>query len=87
MADRILDTIAIAAIDIQHYTLTGVPSVLWGLMWVQQGQRYSRQNIGHYSNSSNRHRALYTNWCTVCTVGLSVSVTATEVRQTECWSL
>ena len=31
-ADRLLVTIAIAAIDIQHYTLTGVPSVLWVLL-------------------------------------------------------
>ena len=31
-------TIAIAAIDIQHYTLTGVPSVVWGLLSVHQGQ-------------------------------------------------
>jgi hypothetical protein len=30
--DRLLVTTAIAAIDIQHYTLTGVPSVLWGLL-------------------------------------------------------
>ena len=86
-ADRLLGTIAIAAIDIQHYTLTGVPTVLWGLLSVQQGQRYGRQTIGHYSNSSNRHAALYINRCTVCTVGLTVSATGTEVRQTDYWSL
>ena len=31
-ADRLLVTIPKAAIDIQHYTLTIVPSVLWGLL-------------------------------------------------------
>jgi hypothetical protein len=31
-AGRLLVTIAIAAIDIQHYTLTGVLFVLWGLL-------------------------------------------------------
>jgi hypothetical protein len=49
---------------------------------VQQGQRYGRETSGHYSNSSNRHTVLYLNWCTVCTVGLTVSATGTEVRQT-----
>jgi hypothetical protein len=39
------------------------------------GERYGRQNVGHNSNSSNRHTALYINWCTVGTVGLTVSVT------------
>ena len=71
-ADRLLVTIAIAAIDIQHYTLTGVPSVLWGLLSELQGQRYGRQTIGHYSNSSNRHTALY---------GLTVRATGPEVRR------
>ena len=40
---------------------------------MQQGQRYSRQIIGHYSNSSNRRTALYIDRCTVCTVVLTVS--------------
>jgi hypothetical protein len=31
----------------------------WGLLWVQQGQRYGRMTIGHYSNNRNRHTALY----------------------------
>jgi len=78
-----LVTIVIAAIDIQHYTLTGVPSVLWGLLRVQQGNSYGRQTIGHYSNSSNRHTTLYINRCTVWTVGLTKSATGPEVcRQT-----
>jgi hypothetical protein len=31
-ADRLLVIMAIAAIDIEPYTLTGVPSVLWSLL-------------------------------------------------------
>jgi len=42
-----------------NHSVCGVPSVLWALLSVQQGQRYCRQTIGHYSNSSNRHTALY----------------------------
>ena len=38
-ADRLLLTIAIAEIDIQHYTLTAVPSVPWGFLSVQLGHR------------------------------------------------
>ena len=41
-----------------NHSVCGVPSVLWALLSVQQGQRYCRQTIGHYSNSSNRHTAL-----------------------------
>ena len=46
-----------------------------GLTVSVTGERYGRQTIGQYSNSSNRHTALYINWCTVGMVGLSVSVT------------
>ena len=70
-ADRLLVTIAIAAIDIQHYSnstnrhraqyIYSVPSVLWALLSVQQGQKYGRQTIGHYSNSSKRRLQCCTN--------------------------
>ena len=52
--------------------MCGVPSVLWGLPWMQQGQRYGRQTVGHYRNSSNRHTELY-----IC------SATGPEVPQSD----
>ena len=58
MADRLLVTIAIAARHTALY-IYSVPSVLWALLSVQQDQRYCRQTIGQYSNSSNSHTALY----------------------------
>jgi hypothetical protein len=45
------------------------------------GDRYGRQTVGHNSNRSSIHTALYINWCTVGTVGLTVSVTG------ESWGL
>jgi len=51
--------------------LTGVPLVLWTVLWMQLGQRYGRQTIGHNSNINNRHTALYI-----------YSATGPEVRQT-----
>ena len=42
-----------------NHSVCGVPSVLWALLSVQQGQRWGRQTIGHYSNISDRRKALY----------------------------
>ena len=39
-----------------------MPSVLWGFLLVQQGNREGRLTVGHYSNFR----------CAVCSVGLTV---------------
>ena len=57
--------------------LSGVPSVLWELLSVQQGQRKGRQTVGHYSNF-----AVYRPYS-----GLILSAKDQQLMYTDFWSL
>ena len=59
------------------WQLCCVPSVLWGLLLVQQGSRYGRLTVGHYSNFTVQ--SLYCR--------LTVNATWKQVGQTDCCSL